>query len=198
MRATFKTEKERIIANIANNSIYDSWPLPNPNKSFELRPREPEKEIGDSKIRYKPKFLVERVKDTVDKNSFLFTKGPPRSKSSLSPINKSHLSSTQKGEYLNIMVTKSHKLKGNSSSRLENKLSPKSILPHLHVKTHFKAATTFTLAYPGSFYWPTTKSIGKAIEKAKSDRDKLSVRNLFNTFKNIECKQMNKRDIWFS
>lgn len=188
MRSTFKTEKERILANLANNSIYDSWPLPNPNKSFELRPRAPEKEIGETVIRYKPKYIVERVKDTVDKNSVLFTFEGSRSKSSLSPINRSQASSAQKGEYLNIMISKSRKLKGNSSSRLETKLSPKSILPHLHVKTHFKAATTFTLAYPGSFYCPATTSIGQAIENMKTDKEKLSVRNLFNTFKNIECK----------
>ena len=66
-----------------------------------------------------------------------------------------------------------------------------NILPHLHIKTHYKAATQFTLAYPGSFYCPTTTNLGEAIEKAKSDKEKLSQRNLFNAFKNIECKQSN-------
>jgi hypothetical protein len=55
-----------------NNSIFESTPSPDPSKSFELRPRQREKEIGDSKIRYKPKFLIERVLDTVQNNSFIF------------------------------------------------------------------------------------------------------------------------------
>ena len=65
-----------------------------------------------------------------------------------------------------------------------------NILPHLHIKTHYKTATQFTLAYPGSFYWPTTTNLEAALEKAKSDREKLSQRNLFNAFKNIECKKI--------
>ena len=47
MRSTFRTEKERIIASLQTNSIYDSTPSPNFEKSFNLRPRQPEKEIGD-------------------------------------------------------------------------------------------------------------------------------------------------------
>ena len=85
MRSTFRTEKERIFANVANNSIYECCPCQEQNKSFELRPRVPTKEIADAKIRYKPKYLIERVKEAVERNSCLFSQDPPRSKSSISP-----------------------------------------------------------------------------------------------------------------
>jgi hypothetical protein len=71
LRSTFKTEKERIKENLSQ-SFYDTTPMPDPNKSFGLRPRMPEKEIGDPKFRYRPKYSVERVLDTVQQNSFLF------------------------------------------------------------------------------------------------------------------------------
>jgi hypothetical protein len=80
----------------------------------------------------------------------------------------------------------------NSSGVIKPELTPKSILPHLHNKTHFKAATTFTLAYPGSFYCPSTKSAKKAIDKAGSERYKSSQRFVFNAFKNIESSLINK------
>jgi hypothetical protein len=102
MRTTFKTEKDRIRNSLIDNSIYESAPSPDPNKSFELRPRQPEKEIGDAKIRYQPRLLIERVMDTVNKNSSLFVDDNLRS-SSISPLrnsigrNKNDYSSTHFG-----------------------------------------------------------------------------------------------------
>lgn len=94
--------------------------------------------------------------------------------------------STLKSNYSTIMITSSKSKKGSSSRKLDQSASPKSILPHLHTKTHYKGATTFSLAYPGSFYCPTTKNVDKAVSMVKSDREKVSQRNLFNAFRNIE------------
>lgn len=55
-------------------------------------------------------------------------------------------------------------------------------MPHLHNKTHFKAATTFTLAYPENFYCPN----GKNMASKSSDRQAAAKRMLFNSFKNME------------
>ena len=125
MRSTFRTEKERIFANILNNSIYDSCPSQSQNKSFELRPRIPEKELADAKIRYKPKYLLERVKDAVDKNSFLFAQDHPRSKSTTSPHARSIQKSTNKGEYFDIIMSSMGNENNSSGVIQRNGFSPK-------------------------------------------------------------------------
>lgn len=183
-RTTFKTEKERI-SNHLNNVNYDTTPSPDPFKSFELRPRMPEKEIGDAKIRYKPKFLVERVADKVKENSFIFADDNPRSHS-ISPMSRLR-NISRLNDY---SVTSNHTSGG--SSHLSAKLTPKSILPHLHVKTHFKGAATFTLSYPENYYCPSTKSLSGQTSKDrdlnKNDKERSNTRLLFNAFKNIESK----------
>ena len=181
----YRTEKERIKAALKENSLYESWPLPDPNKSFELRPRQPSKELFDAKIRYQPKHLIERVRDTVANNSMLFVDDNNRSFSTLGQTNRSFTSKNNLKSHYPSFVLGSKRSKDVLSKNSSNK-SPKSILPHLHVKTHYKGATTFTLAYPGSFYCPTTKNADKAVARAKSDREKVSQRNLFNAFRNIE------------
>lgn len=61
MRTTFRTEKERIKANIQRNRIYETTPSPGVNKTLDIRRRRPEKELGGPKFRQKPSTTLERV-----------------------------------------------------------------------------------------------------------------------------------------
>jgi hypothetical protein len=184
MRTNFKTEKDRIKHSLMSNSIFESAPSPDPNKSFELRPRQKDKEIGDAKIRHKPRFTIERVIDSVNDNSFILGDDNLRSKLSKSPMRGSK--DRNKNNYSTIVRGNSKKSLNISSFKLESELSPRSILPHLHEKTHFKAATTFTIAYPGSFYCPTTQNVKEAVKQANSIKDRTSRRIMFNVFTDIE------------
>jgi hypothetical protein len=119
--ASFRTEKERIEATIrANQQFWDSVPMPSKNK-FEksLRPRDESLEVGPQ-FRFTAKTGVERVYDQLSKRI---------------------ASAFQTKELIGT------KLKGTfrDSKRANQTTSPKQLLPCLHNKTHFKAATSIFL-----------------------------------------------------
>ncbi|CAI2366987.1 unnamed protein product [Moneuplotes crassus] len=177
MRSTFRTEKERINASVENNSIFDSTPSPNLEKSFQLRPRQPEKEIGDPKFRHQPKTTIERVMDAIQKNALLDADYKQKQTLSVSPIRGFR---NRAPHYSSVITAKGSK---KSSSRQTSHISikAKNLLPHLHEKTHYKAATTFTLSHPQNFYCPRSNS-------GKNQKEIISQKVLYSAFKNIEGK----------
>jgi hypothetical protein len=191
MRTNFKTEKDRIEHSLMSNSIFESAPSPDPSKSFELRPRQKDKEIGDAKFRHKPRFTVERVMDSVNDNSFIL--GDDNLKSTISKTPMGRSKDKNKNNCSTIVRGSSKKSLNGSSFKIESELSPRSILPHLHEKTHFKAATTFTLAYPGSFYCPPAQKVKEAVRQVNSDKDRTSRRLMFNVFSDIENNLVKKK-----
>jgi hypothetical protein len=128
--------------------------------------------------------------DSVHENSFILSSDFKRSTPAISPLRNGNLLSKTKGDYSTFSFRNVQRGQGNCSSRLEEFPTPKSILPHLHEKTHFKTATTFTLNYAGNFYCPTSKN---TMDKSNSDQDKVGVassvskRRMLNSFKNMEA-----------
>ena len=119
--SNFRNEKERIKANIeANQTFWDS--VPSPDKSYfqkSLRQRQEKLEIGPQ-FRFTAKFGVERVLDQLSKR--ITTAFETRE---LADINT-------KDSFKNYL-------------KLGQSISPKQLLPSIHHKTHFKAATSVFL-----------------------------------------------------
>lgn len=119
--SSYRTEKERIANNIKiNQEFCDS--VPNPDKfAFHksLRARDESKEIGPS-FRYTAKTGIERVYDQL--------KTRITTAFQIKELASEKLNSTLK-----------HKREQNHT------ISPKQILPSIHNKTHFKAATSVFL-----------------------------------------------------
>jgi hypothetical protein len=119
--ANYKTEKDRIEATVrANQEFCDSVPSPQKQRyERSLRPRVENKEIGPQ-FRFTAKSGVERVYDQLSKR----ITSEFREKD---------------------MIDRSLKSTIRNHRKLNQTTSPKQLLPSIHNKTHFKAATSVFL-----------------------------------------------------
>jgi len=159
--------KERIDAAQKKHAFLDLSPTKMhtgkfPEQLLDLRPRIVEKEIGPAKFRHKPITRIEQVYDAL----------AGRTSSNIGPneiIDPKHAKrargqstmATMQPSPLNLSINLDVDLSRQSSTRknatgqpspkmLPDIVGPKQIVPKLHNKTHFKAATSVFLNHSGT------------------------------------------------
>ncbi|CDW91493.1 UNKNOWN [Stylonychia lemnae] len=144
------SQKERVMEQSQNYSYFESEPLDLYKKGFLLRQREPEKELGQSFMKFKPSTTVERVFDSV---------------------NKSVVSTARE---LTMKFHSQNNSPVRDASRFFQqkniKVSPKAILlPELHHRTHFKAATSILMQHQGTLHLDNEELNRQFLANSKQD-----------------------------
>ncbi|CDW79091.1 UNKNOWN [Stylonychia lemnae] len=130
-----------------------------------LRPREHDKELGPASFRYGTKTSIERIYDTLQKrNNSLIEQSEILDKKKIrklkNKMENNYSSTLGINNELNI-TQRSKMVKGDIFPEI---VKPSDIIPSLHQKTHFKAATSIFLNHQGSL-----EDKDKSIEKLLND-----------------------------
>jgi len=131
-----------------------------PEQLMDLRPRVVEKEIGPPKFRHKPITRIEQVYDAlagrtssnIGPKEIIDPKHAKRARnqSTMATMQPSPLKIDLDVDLSRQSSTKKHSTRQPSPKMLPDIVGPKQIVPKLHNKTHFKAATSVFLNHSGT------------------------------------------------